>query len=180
MDFTEKRKDSQLIFSGKLIKVRLDTVELPNGNEATREWVEHPGAVAVVAIDEEERIFLVRQYRYPVKGHLLEIPAGKLGPNEDPLDCAKRELWEETGISAQTWKLMHRYYTTPGFSDEVMYLYLAQDLSRGDSQPDDDEFVEVVPMPLKEAYSRLQKGEFQDSKTIIGILKAFILHEMQR
>ena len=143
MDFTEVRKSSKTIFEGKIVKVRVDTVELPNGKESTRECIEHPGAVAVIAQDNQNRICLVRQYRYPVSQQLLEIPAGKLSPGEDPLECARRELLEETGIVAKSWEKLYCYYSTPGFTDEIMHLYLATDLTRGASQPDEDEFLEA-------------------------------------
>ncbi|NLB18097.1 MAG: NUDIX hydrolase, partial [Syntrophomonadaceae bacterium] len=138
MDFTEKMKKSEMIFAGRMIKLRSDTVVLPNGKEATRECIEHPGAVAIVALDEQERVCMVRQYRYPVGQELLEIPAGKLSPGENPLDCARRELLEETGISAGHWEKLFSYYSTPGFCDEMLHMYLARDLSMGESQPDED------------------------------------------
>jgi ADP-ribose pyrophosphatase len=170
MDFTEVKKDSQTIFTGKVIKVRLDTVKLPDDKEATRECIEHPGAVAIIARDDKNRICMVRQYRYPVSQELLEIPAGKLSPGEDPLECAKRELLEEAGITAGSWEKLYCYYTTPGFSDEIMHLYLATELTRGESQPDEDEFLEVDMIPYPEACLKMNRGEIKDGKTLIGLL----------
>lgn len=170
MDFIEVKKSSRDIFAGKIIKVRLDTVELPNGKEATRECVEHPGAVAVIARDDQDRICLVRQYRYPVGEMLWEIPAGKLSSGEDPLECAQRELLEETGITADSWEKLYSYYTTPGFTDEILHLYLASGLTWGESNPDEDEFLNVEMIPYQEAYARMNRGEIKDGKTLIGLL----------
>lgn len=169
-EFEEKRKASQSVFAGKVINLRLDTVILPNGDEATRECVEHPGAVGVIAVDSMGRICLVRQYRYPVSEELWEIPAGKLNPGEDPLECAQRELLEEAGVAAGRWEKLYAYYTTPGFSNELMHLFLAQDLTFGENNPDEDEFLEASMVPVKEARTLLRNGAIKDSKTIIGLL----------
>lgn len=169
-DFVEKCKTSQSVFAGKVINLRLDTVMLPNGDEATRECVEHPGAVGVIAVDSQDRICMVRQFRYPVSEELWEIPAGKLNPGEDPLECAQRELLEEAGVVAEKWEKLYSYYTTPGFSNELMHLFLAKDLTFGQNNPDEDEFLEASMVSLKEAWARLRTGEIKDSKTIIGLL----------
>lgn len=173
MDFTEKMIASRTVMKGNLLQFKIDTVLLPNGKEATREWVQHPGAVAVVAVDDQNRICMVRQYRYPLGQELLEIPAGKIDQAEDPLDCAKRELKEEAGLSAASWSLMHSYYTTPGFSDEIIHLYHASGLTAGANQPDEDEFLEMVMLPCAEAIDMLQAGKIKDSKTIIALLSVF-------
>lgn len=170
MDFIEIKKSSRDIFQGKIIKVRVDTVELPNGKESTRECVEHPGAVAVIARDDQDRICMVRQYRYPVGDMLWEIPAGKLSPGEDPLECARRELMEEAGITAGSWEKLYSYYTTPGFSDEILHLYLATGLTRGENQPDEDEFLDVKMIPYQGACAMMSRGEIKDGKTLIGLL----------
>ncbi len=170
MDFAEVKKSSREIFNGKIIRVRVDTVELPNGREATRECVEHPGAVAVIARDDQNRVCLVRQYRYPVGEVLWEIPAGKLSPGEDPLECARRELLEEAGITAASWEKLYSYYTTPGFTDEVLHLYLATGLTRGDNQPDEDEVLDMEIIPYPEACAMMRRGEIKDGKTLIALL----------
>lgn len=170
MELVEKKKSSQSIFQGKVINVRLDIIELPNGKEATRECVEHPGAVAVLACDDQDRVCMVRQYRYPVGQELLEIPAGKLSAGEDPLECARRELLEEAGITARSWQKIYCYYTTPGFSNEIMHLYLATGLTRGENQPDEDEFLQVEMIPYREAFQKMIRGEIRDGKTLIGLL----------
>ena len=129
MDLTEKTIDTKEIFTGKIVKLRVDTVSLPDGKLSTREVVEHSGAVAVVAMDKDNNIILVRQYRKAVESLLIEIPAGTLEKDEEPLLCAQRELREETGFTAQNWEEILSYYSAPGFSDEKLHLYYADDLS---------------------------------------------------
>lgn len=175
MDLEEKGFKSQRIYDGRVINLRIDTVELPNGRQATREIIEHPGAVCIAALTADEKIVLVRQYRRPIDQIILEAPAGKLDKDEDPLACAQRELKEETGYLAGRWNLVSRFYTTPGFSDEVMYLYLAQDLEEAKQCPDEDEFVEVEYMPLQEAWELVLQGQLNDAKTMIAILAAWSL-----
>jgi len=169
MDFTEKTLETREIFSGRIIKVRVDTVRLPDGHQSTREVVEHAGAVAVVALDNDNNIIMVRQYRKPVEMVLMEIPAGTMEKDEDPLLCAQRELREETGLSAGHWEKILTYYSAPGFTDEFLHLYLATDLTRGEIDLDEDEFVETIYLPLKEAYLSIFQGQIQDGKSIIGI-----------
>ena len=166
----EKTVKSSTVFRGKIVEVKVDTVTLPDGRQTEREVVEHPGAVAVVAMTENEEVLLVSQFRYPVGEILLEVPAGKLEPGEDPLESAKRELAEETGFMANSWELLSVFYTTPGFSNEIMYLYLARDLSPDKKQADDDEFIEVHRISLTDAMSKALSGDFKDAKTIAGIL----------
>ncbi|HOQ09100.1 MAG TPA: NUDIX hydrolase [Syntrophomonadaceae bacterium] len=173
MDLYEKTISSQQIFAGRIINVRVDTVELPDGSTSTREIVAHAGAVAILPVDKDGTVWLVRQYRKPVEKVLLEIPAGTMEPGEEPRDCAIRELEEETGLQAAVWEPIVSYYSAPGFCDEQLHLYLARDLSRGSSHTDRDEFVEVVKMSLAEAYEAIFKGEIIDGKSIIAIQYAY-------
>ncbi len=161
------------IFDGKVIDVEKWTVRLPDGALAPREIVLHRGAAAVVAVDDAGFVTLVRQHRVAVGGVTLEIPAGKLdAPGEDPLVCAKRELEEETGLRAQRWQPLTVLLTTPGFSSERIALYLATGLSAAKAHPDEDEFLDVVRMPLGEAIDRVMRGELCDGKSAVGLLMA--------
>ncbi|NLP23720.1 MAG: NUDIX hydrolase [Syntrophomonadaceae bacterium] len=173
MDFYEKTISSQQIFAGRIINVKVDTVTLPDGSTSTREIVSHAGAVAVIPIDQEGMVWMVRQYRKALERVLLEIPAGTLEPGEQPQDCAVRELEEETGLSADTWEPILSYYSAPGFCDEQLHLYLARDLKTGESHTDRDEFVEVVKMSLEEAHKAIFSGEIIDGKSIIAIQYAY-------
>lgn len=161
------------IFDGKVIDVEKWTVRLPDGALAPREIVLHRGAAAVVAVDDAGFVTLVRQHRVAVGEVTLEIPAGKLdAPGEDPLVCAKRELEEETGLRAQRWQPLTVLLTTPGFSSERIALYLATGLSAAKAHPDEDEFLDVVRMPLGEAIDRVMRGELRDGKSAVGLLMA--------
>lgn len=164
--------NSEKVFDGKIIKVSVDTVRLPNGKEATRELVKHPGAVAVVPILNGERVVLVRQYRYPVNGVTLEIPAGKLDVGEHPDNCVIRELKEETGYVANKIKKVTSIYTAPGFSNEIIHLYIANDLHFDKMCPDEDEFINVEIYSRNEIRSMIRKGEIVDAKTLTGLLMA--------
>lgn len=167
----EKKISSEEIFHGHLLHVFRDEVELPNGNIATREWIKHPGASAIIPLLPDNQIILVRQYRYPVAQVTLEVPAGKLDKvGEDPIICARRELSEETGYTAgKIWKLT-TIATTFGFSNEYIHLYAATDLKPGKIHPDDDEFINTVKMPLTAALHLVETGKIIDSKSIISIL----------
>ncbi|NLV21234.1 MAG: NUDIX hydrolase [Syntrophomonadaceae bacterium] len=173
MDFTEETISSREIFKGKIIKLRVDNVRLPDSRESTREIVEHAGAVAIIALDEVENIIMVRQYRKPVEQVLLEIPAGTLEADEEPLACAQRELREETGLTADHWHKVLSYYSAPGFCNEQLHIYLASGLHEGQGETDEDEFVEMVRLPLTEAYQMIFSGEIKDGKSIIGLQYAF-------
>ncbi len=170
----EKTISSVEIFKGVLLNVWKDEVELTNGVKSTREYVLHPGAVAVVPVTNDNKVILVEQYRYPIKQMLLEIPAGKFDkPGEDPLECAKRELKEEAGLEAGEYIYLGYIYTTPGFSNEVIHLYLALDLKNGDSQPDEDEIISVKIEDFNTVVEKCINGQLTDVKTIIGILRAY-------
>lgn len=177
MDLTEKTVDSREVFKGRIIRVRLDTVRLPNGKESTREVVEHPGGVAILAIDSEDRVLLVRQYRYPFERVLTEIPAGKREPGEPPFITAQRELQEEVGATADTWTELGTLIPSPGCYGETLYLYMAQDLHFGATHPDEDEFLEPLRVPLDEAVRQCMDGTLTDAKTVAAILKGKILRE---
>jgi ADP-ribose pyrophosphatase len=166
----EKTVSAKKIYRGRILNLRLDTVMLPNQTEAQREVVEHPGAVAVVVRNDDNRYILIRQHRYPVKETIWEIPAGKLERGEDPLVCAKRELAEETGLTAGVWRHLSTFYTTPGFSDEIMYLYLAEDLKEESRSPDDDEFIETEEFTGAQLREMIVNNTIKDAKTLVGLL----------
>ncbi len=171
---TEVFLSGEPVFDGKLISVEHWQVRLPNGEPALREVVRHPGAAAVVAIDQDQNIVLVRQHRIAVGRLTLEIPAGKLdAPGEDPFLCAQRELQEETGLIAKNWTFLTQMDTTPGFCNEKISLYLATDLSQHEAHPDSDEFVSVHRMPLAKAVANVMDGTFRDGKTALAILMAW-------
>jgi ADP-ribose pyrophosphatase len=172
VELYEKKIRSKIIFSGKIIKLYLDDVMLPNKKSATREKVSHPGAVGIVPVNKKGEVVLVEQFRYPVGAALLEIPAGKLDKGEDPKDCAVRELHEEVG--AVGGRLIHlvTFYTSPGFADEILYLYLALGFKRKENNLDDDEFLHVYEMDLEKTITLIKKGKIKDAKTIIGVLLA--------
>ena len=165
--------ESETIYDGKILHVERWQVTCPNGRSATREIVVHKGAAAVVPVYPDGTTLLVRQHRVAVDRITLEIPAGKLDSvSEDPLDCAVRELEEETGLRAGRMTLLTSLLTTPGFCTEKIAIYLAQDLSQGQTHPDEDEFLSLVRMPLEEAVAMIMRGEIRDGKTICGLLMA--------
>ena len=172
-NLTETLLEKKVVFPGRIIRLEHWQVSLPNGETALREVACHPGASAVVALDEDGQLILVRQHRIAVGRLTLEIPAGKLdGPDEDPFVCAQHELSEETGLMADTWQKLTVLETTPGFCNERIHLYLATGLHQGDCHPDEDEFVDVTRMPLQEAVARVMDGTFRDGKTALGIMMA--------
>jgi len=168
----EKTLDSRIIYEGKIIKVRVDRVLLPNNREATREVVEHPGAVSVIPIKDGNVIF-VKQFRKPVEEELLEIPAGKLEKGEDINECVKRELQEETGYIAENIRYITSFYTSPGFSNEIMHLFVAENLKKTVANTDEDEFIEIEEIPIGSISDIIKMGKIKDSKTLIGLLYYF-------
>lgn len=166
----EKPVASEQLYEGRIINLRRDTVILPNGKTAIREVVEHPGAVAIVPVAADGRVILVRQFRHPVGQVLLEIPAGKLDKGEDPDDCARRELEEETGFAAANLKRMASIVTTPGFTNEIIHIYLATGLTPTTQHPDEDEFLAVEPYDRGQIRDLIVAGELVDAKTILGLL----------
>lgn len=171
MDMREKLVKSEEIFNGKVIRLKKEVVLLPNGEEAGREIVNHPGGVAILPLDNENNVYMVRQYRRPFDDILLEIPAGKLNYGEDPFACGTRELEEETGLVAEKYDYLGKFYVTPGFCSEVIHLYLARGLKKGEAHLDEDEFLEVYKMPFDELFSMVMNNEIKDAKTAIAILK---------
>ncbi|MEL7632398.1 MULTISPECIES: NUDIX hydrolase [Sporomusa] len=174
IDLYEKPVSSNRLFEGKIINLRQDEVILPNGRTATREVVEHPGAVAVVPITKTGQVVLVRQFRHPVGRIILEVPAGKLDRNEKPEDCALRELAEETGFVANKLRKLTSMYTTPGFSNEVIHLYLAEDLVESDQRPDEDEFIKTEQYSPEQIRQMIKSGEICDAKSLVALCLAGI------
>lgn len=166
----EKTISSDRIYTGKVISLKVDTVEIEKKGYQKREIVEHGGAVAIVAINDNNEVILVRQFRKAIEKVIWEIPAGKLEIGENPKDCAIRELKEETGYSAENMKLIHKFYTSAGFSNQKIYIYLATGLTAGDNNFDDDEDLEVHKIDLEEAYNMISRNEIEDAKTSIGLL----------
>ncbi|MDE2144098.1 MAG: NUDIX hydrolase [Elusimicrobia bacterium] len=158
------------IWHGRAVDFRVDTVLLPNGKKATREFLDHPGAVGIVPFLNKDTVIMVRQYRHPVKEVTLELPAGKLDKGENPLACVKRELKEETGYTAKKIKRLVQYWPTPAFANEVLHLYVATGLKAGEMNTDDDEFLQCVTVPFKKALAMALDGQIKDSKTIIALL----------
>lgn len=172
MDYTEKAIRHVNTYQGIIVDVATDMVKLPNDFITLREVVHHPGGVCVAAVDKNEQVTVVRQFRYPFQRHLVELPAGKLEKGEDPLPAAQRELSEETGIEADTWIDLGPVYTSPGFSTETLYLYLALDLHQGEAHPDPNEFLDVEKIPLSQLLALVDSGAIRDAKTVAGALKA--------
>lgn len=173
----EARIESTRVHSGRVINLDVDRVRFPDGTTGELEIVRHPGASAVVPFvgalaSSDPQVLLIRQYRYAAAGYLYEIPAGRLNPGESPEACARRELLEETGCSAGELTFLASMYTTPGFTDERIHLYRATDLTRGEARREQDEFLEVMTMPLSRALEMVERGEIEDAKTALGLLYA--------
>ena len=169
-DLKESKLSSEAIFKGRLLDVRKDEVELPNGKTSTREWINHPGAVCCVPILPDGKIALIRQYRYPVQEEMIDLPAGKLDSGEEPEKCAVRELEEEIGYYPGKLTFLTHIHPAIGFANEKMWLYLAEDLEKTDSKLDEDEFLELIPTNISEAVQMVWDWKISDVKTIIGLL----------
>ena len=162
------------IYKGTVVTLNVDTVRLPNGHTIDLEVIRHPGASAVVPLKDDGTVVLIRQFRHAANGFIYEIPAGKLHPKEDPLACAARELEEEIGYRAGHFQLLSSIFTAPGFADEVIHVYLATELTVGTQNLDQDEVLEVVEMPLREAIAKIEDGTIRDAKTIVGLQAVYI------
>lgn len=173
--FVEETAEKRYVFKGRIINVRNDRITLPNGAESLRESVEHRGGVAVLAVDENGYVPIVRQYRYPLGRELWEIPAGKLEVGEQPDEAIHRELREETGLVAGSMTSLGMFYPTCGYSNEIIRLYLATDLTYVGAKPDDDEFLEIKYVKIDELYKKCLSGEIVDGKTLVAVLKYFAL-----
>ena len=175
MDYTETTLQCEEKYRGRIIYVHRDVVSLPDGNQAVREIVEHSGGVGVLPVDGEGNCWCVRQFRYAFGAHLLEVPAGKLEPGEKPLECAIRELSEETGFAAKELTFLGALYPSPGYCRETLYLYLATGLTPGKAHLDKGEFLDVEVWKLDELYDMVMRGELPDAKTAMAVVKAKLL-----
>jgi ADP-ribose pyrophosphatase len=175
MELKEKTISSEEIFSGRILHIRRDTVELPGGGRSFREVVDHPGGVCVLALDDENRVLLVRQFRYPYEKVLTELPAGKLEIGEDPEQAALRELREETGASPGTFQSLGELYPSPGYCGEIIRMYLARKLTFGEASLDEGEFLNVERMDFARLVELVLSGEIRDAKTIAAALKTKLL-----
>lgn len=169
MIFEEKTMKCERIYEGKILNLRVETVELPDKKYSKREIIEHPNSVGIVPIINDKDMIIVKQYRKAVEKIMLEIPAGKLEVNEEPRETALRELKEETGYETDDLKYIMELYTSPGYCDEKIYLFLATDLTEGEASPDDGEIIDREIYPIEELVKMVDRGEIVDSKTIIGI-----------
>ncbi len=175
MELRETRISGQTVYTGKIINVRMDEIALPTGRPATREVVEHPGGVAVLPLDRDGGVIMVRQWRYPFMKELLEIPAGKLSPGEEPYACGLRELEEETGLIPKSCEYLGSVYPSPGYAAEELHLYLAREFTRVPSRPDEDEFLSVEKYPFEKVVEMIMNDQIRDAKTIAAVLKTKIL-----
>lgn len=173
----EKFVKKRTIWKG-VVNFRIDTVRLPNGRLATREYLDHPGAVGVIPLLPDDRVVMVRQYRHPVGEVTLEIPAGKLDGRENLLKCVKRELAEETGYTARKLTPLLDYWPTPAFANEVLHLFVAEGLKPGPMHADEDEFLECVTLPIRKALDLVRRGRIKDSKTVVGLLACAVYRRL--
>ena len=178
MNLEEKQISAEYMYKGKIINLRRDTALLPNGNTATREVVEHNGGVCVAALTDNDEVLFVRQFRYPYMEIIPEIPAGKRdSAEEDPFECGRRELKEETGATAEKFIPLGKLYPSPGYCGEIIWMYAATGLSYGEQNPDDDEFLTVEKIPLDKAVEMILSGEITDAKTQAAVLKLKVLRD---
>lgn len=178
MNLKEEKVSSAQLYDGRIIKLFNDEIRLPDGNPAFREYVRHPGGICVVPVTEDREIMLVRQFRYPYGEETVEIPAGKRDSfEEDPLEGGKRELREELGITAEEFVFLGEFYPTPGYTDEVIFMYAAKGLTYGETCPDEDEFVAAEKYPLDLLCEKIMAGEIKDGKTQAAVLKVKYLIE---
>jgi ADP-ribose pyrophosphatase len=168
----EKKLSGDIVYAGKFLEIHKDKVRLPDGKETFREYVHHPGAVAVVALTAEGAVILERQHRYPLRRDFIEIPAGKIDEGEATLDCAKRELMEETGYAAADWQRLGLIHNAIGYSDESIEIWLAKELEKREAKLDAGEFLEVFTQPFDEALAMAADGRISDVKTIVGLFWA--------
>jgi len=166
----EKTLSSQLVYGGRAVRLRVDTVRMAGGRETTREIVEHSDCVAIIAIDASDNVLLVKQFRKSVEKELLEIPAGGIEPGEDPEDCVRREMREETGYLPRKVERLGGFYSTPGYCTEYLYLYLATDLTLSPLQAEDTESIKLTPVPISQIPSLITSGTICDAKSIAGLL----------
>ncbi len=169
-DLTEHTLSSDTVYQGRLLHAKLDRVQLPNGKESSREYLIHPGAAVIVPVFDNGDILLERQHRYPLRRDFLELPAGKFDPNESELDCAQRELLEETGYAADAWHYLATFYPCIGYSDERLVFYRATGLKHVGDNPDHDEFLELLRVPMSEALEMVRDGRICEGKTVMGLL----------
>ena len=172
MEYIEKKLSSEDIYKGKIVHLHVDEVELIDSSRAKREIIEHDGGVTVIPVDKDGNVYCVRQYRYAFGESIIETPAGKLERGEDPLECAIRELGEETGFTAGEFVYLGEFYPSPGYCHEKLYAYLALGLTKGEAHPDEGEFLDVLKYSLDELVDMVMNNELRDAKTIIAVLKA--------
>lgn len=175
MELTEKTLSSKSVFDGRILHITLDEIELPNGKKSKREVVNHPGGVTVAALDDENNLLFVRQFRYPYKEVVLELPAGKLEKGSTPLENGKRELMEETGAEGYSYISLGQLYPSPGYTSEIIHLYACKVKSQGSSNPDDGEFLNVEKIPLDKAVEMVLNNQIPDAKTQVAVLKTAML-----
>jgi ADP-ribose pyrophosphatase len=177
MEFMEKTLEEKEYYKGRVLRFHVDKVELQNGKISTRECIDHPGGCCVAALTEQNELLFVRQYRYPYHEALLELPAGKLEPGEDPFEAIKREQREETGTTGTGYQNMGKLYPSPGYGNEIIYLYACRVASFGADDPDEDEFLQLERIPVKKAVEMVMNNEITDAKTQVLILKTARLLE---